>query len=179
MHPRQYKPLLIALLANGFLSLALTELNHHLAGWSITLLLPAAFVIFAGLNLGYLQGLIACMLTGLLHDAALPVPDGFFTLALPTLHLAFHRFRSKLHKKGGLGTVLLAQVLNFGVLILLAIFLSYELTESIVRHLPSILLQVFLSQILLFLIGLYFLEIQRKLVTLTGAGFVEAKGRST
>jgi hypothetical protein len=179
MHPRQYKPLIIALLANGFLWLALTELNHHLAGWSITLLLPAAFVLFAGLNLGYLQGLTACMLTGLLQDAALPVPYGFFTLALPTLHLAFHRLRSKLHKKGGFGTILLAQVLNFGVLILLAISLSYELTESIVRHLPLILLQVFLSQILLFLIGLYFLEIQRKLATLAGAGLVDAKGSTT
>ena len=178
MHPRQYKPLLIALLANGFLSLALTELNHHLAGWSITLLLPAAFVLFAGLNLSYLHGLTACMLTGLLHDAALPVPDGFFTLTLPTLHLAFHRFRSKLHKKGGLGTALLAQVLNFGALILLAISLSYE-RESILSHLPSVLMQVFLSQILLLLIGLYFLEFQRKLVTLTGAGFLEAKGSST
>ena len=178
MHPRQYKPLLIALLANGFLSLALTELNHHLAGWSITLLLPAAFVLFAGLNLSYRQGLTACILTGLLHDAALPVPDGFFTLTLPTLHLAFHRFRSKLHKKGGLGTALLAQVLNFGALILLAISLSYE-RESILSHFPSVLMQVFLSQILLLLIGLYFLEIQRKLVTLTGAGFLEAKGSST
>jgi hypothetical protein len=179
MHPRRYKPLLIALLANGFLSLALTELNHHLAGWSITLLLPAAFVLFAGLNLSYRQGLTACILTGLLHDAALPVPDGFFTLTLPTLHLAFHRFRSKLHKKGGLGTALLAQVLNFGVLILLAISLSSELGESIVSHLPSILLHVLLSQILLLIIGLYFLETQRKLATLTRTGFAEAQASST
>ena len=176
---RQYKGFLIAMLANGFLSLALTELNHHLAGWSITLLIPAIFVLYAGLTLDYLQGLTVCLLTGLFHDAALPVPEGFFTLTLPTLHLIFHHFRSKLHKKGGLGTILLAQTLNLGTLILLHISLSSGLTESIVRHLPLILLQLFLSQLLLFLIGLYFLDIQRKAVTLTRARFVEAKGRST
>ena len=178
MHPRQHIPLLITLLANGFLWLALTELNHHLASWSLTILLPASFVLFAGLNLRYVQGLIACLLTGLLQDAALPVPQGFFTLALPTLHLVIHRLRSKLHKKGGLGTILLAQVLNITVLLLLTIILGGGLTGSITRHLPSILTQILLSQFLLLIVSFYFLEIQRKLATLAGAGIVGATDSS-
>ena len=53
MHFRRHIPLLIALFANGLLWLILTELNHHLAIWSLTILIPAAFVLYAGLNLRF------------------------------------------------------------------------------------------------------------------------------
>ncbi len=164
MYFRRHIPLLIALLANGLLWLILTELNHHLACLSLTILIPAAFVLYAGLNLRFAAGMTACLLAGFLQDAALPFsPHGFFTLTLPTLHLAFYRLRGKLHREGGLDTVLLAQILNLVTILVLAIYLGRGLNGGITRHLPALLLQTLLAQVLLFCIGGYFLETQRRL----------------
>tara|TARA_A100001037_G_C15061543_1_gene595020 strand:+ start:348 stop:890 length:543 start_codon:yes stop_codon:yes gene_type:complete len=164
MHLRRAIPLLIALMANGMFSLLLMEINHSLAPWSLHLLLPAVFVLYPALNLSYRAGLTACLLTGLLQDAALPLsPHGFFTLALPTLHLIIHRLRHKLHREGGLDSVLLAQLLNLATLLVLTAMLSPAQPGGLPAHLPALLFQILLAQVLLFLVGSYFLDIQRRL----------------
>ena len=164
MHLRRNLPPLIALLANMGLWLLLIEINHYLALKSLHILVPALFVLYPGLNLGHIKGLVVCLFTGLIQDAALPLPShDFFTLALPTLHLIIHRLRGKLHREGGLDTALLAQLLNLATLLILTAILSPSLPGGIAAHLPALLLQILLSQILLFALGSYFLNLQRRL----------------
>ena len=58
---------------------------------------------------------------------------------------------------------MLAQLLNLATLLILTAILSPSLPGGIAAHLPALLLQILLSQILLFALGSYFLNLQRRL----------------
>lgn len=164
MHLRRHIPLLIALIANNILWLILTELNHYLSIWSLYIMTPALFVLYPALNLSYRKGLLISLLTGLLQDSALPLSsNGFFTLALPTLHLITFRLRDKLHREGGLDTVLLLQVINLITLLVLTVLLSPSQLGGLSAHFLALLLQVLISQLFILVTGNYFLGLQRRL----------------
>ncbi len=177
MNFRRQVPLLIALLANGILWLLVMELNHVLAIWSLAVMLPVAFVLFAGLNLQYWPGFFVAVLSGLMQDAVLPISHGYFILVLPIIHLVIHLLRGKLHKTGGLDSVILAQSLNLSAILLLGILFSYRTEVDWIRNLPRFLVEVLLSQLFLLVGGGYFLELQRKLTAMLGVEFPDKEAQ--
>ena len=156
MHPRRLIPILIALVANAVLGLILQEINHYLSIFSLQILLPVCFVLYAGLNISYYPGLLISLFAGLLQDAALPTPPGYFMIALPILHLVIHRLSPKLHKEGGIDSIFLTQILNLLLMLHLAFLFHQQFPSS---FLPSFL-QIMASQLLLLLVGPTHLAIQ-------------------
>ena len=163
MHVRRHIPFIVALLANGALAIFLAELNHFASRFSIQLLLPACFILYPGLCLGYSQGLLVSFLAGICLDASIPPlgedPDDFFsyfTVALPLFHLVIHRISPKLHKEGGLDSLLLAQALN----LLLLLHLAFGFSRHFHSPLLSNFLQILLSQTALLLIAPIHLALQ-------------------
>lgn len=163
MHVRRHIPFIVALLANGALAIFLAELNHFTSRYSLQLLLPACFILYPGLCMGYSQGLILSILAGMCLDASIPPlgedPDDFFsyfTVALPLLHLIIHRISPKLHKEGGLDSLLLAQVLNLALLL----HLAFDFSRHFHSPFLSNLLQILLSQAALLLVAPIHLALQ-------------------
>lgn len=151
------------------------EINHHLSAISLQVLIPASFVLFAGLSLPYFSGLLVCIVAGIMQDATLPTPPGYFTLALPILHIVLHRLSPKLHKEGGLDSILITQALNLLILMHLAFHFSQQ------YHTPflSIILQILASQLLLLITAPTHLALQIALSTHLGVEITDEETRNT
>jgi len=175
MHPRRHIPTLIALVANAFLGMLLLEINHHLSAISVQVLIPASFVLFAGLSLTYPSGLLVCIVAGIMQDAALPTPPGYFTLALPILHFVLYRLSPKLHKEGGLDSLLITQALNLLVLL----HLSFHFSQQYHTPLLPIILQILASQLLLLITAPTLLALQIALSTYLGVEVTDEETRNT
>lgn len=155
---------MIALVANAFLGLILIEINHHMSLLSLQLLIPASFVLYAGLNMRYGPGLFVCIIAGLMQDAAVSTPYGYFTITLPVIHFVLHRLSPKLHKDGGVDSILITQGLNLIVLLHLSFHFQQEYPGSFL----SVFIQVIASQLLLLLVGPAHLAVQIALSTAFG-----------
>lgn len=175
MHPRRHFPTLIALLANGVLSLCIAELNHYASVCSIQLLLPACFILYPGLCLGYFQGLVVCVISGLMLDSAIPAPESFFSILLPIQHLILHRVSPKLHKEGGLDSFLLAQVLNFIPLLYLAVHFSRQFPTPFLAN----FLQILASQVTLLVLAPLHLASQVALSSYLGIDLNDEEARAS
>ena len=167
MHPRRHIPILIALVANAILGLILIEVNHHLSAFALQAIIPASFVLYAGLCMSYLPGLIVCTLSGLMLDASIPTPPGYFLIALPIMQIVIHRLRPKLHKEGGIDSILITQLLNLIALL----HLSFIYHQQAPIPVFSSFVQILASQTLLLVIVPTHLAIQ---IALSSALGIEA-----
>jgi small basic protein len=174
MHPRRHIPIPIALLANAILGLILIEANHYLSGFSLQAIIPASFVLYAGLCMSYLPGLFVCIVSGLMMDASIPTPPGYFLITLPILQLVIHRLRPKLHREGGLDSILITQFLN--LLVLLHLSFLYHQQAPIPLFLSFI--QILTSQTLLLVILPTHLAIQIALSSALGIDVNEEEAKS-
>ncbi len=174
MNPRRHIPILIAIVANAVLGLILIEVNHHLSVISLQALVPASFVLYAGLCMSYLPGLIVVSVAGLMLDAVIPTPGGYFLVALPILQIIIHRLSPKLHKEGGIDSILITQLLNLLVLLHLAFLFHKQAPVPIF----STFIQILASQLLLLLLVPTHLSIQIALSTALGIEVNDEEAKS-
>ena len=91
---------IVIVLANALLVFLSNQVNHHLGHFPVSAFLLGLALPVAGLRLRVRPGMIAMLLSGLVIDAARPVPFGSSSLVLATLFVCWHAVRSRLPREG-------------------------------------------------------------------------------
>ncbi len=122
---RRYDPRwLIVFLANLLLWWMVGIANHYLAGAAVHCYVGGAFVVYSALRLDYRHGLIAVILTGLLVDAATPVPYGTSLFLLGLVHATLIYGRRRFPREGAIFGIVLALFANLFLFIALSFLLA-------------------------------------------------------
>lgn len=160
---------LIIMAANAVLLFLLTWVNQSFAIWSISLYLPAAFVLLTAIHGNNRVAFATALVTGLFIDALSPLPyfSQTFILVLCTTILMGLRQRIRagsILQATAIGVA--ANTLAFCALTLLVLYFSLLTID-----LPSILrivTDLALSQIAFLAVTPWFLEFQKSLLHLIG-----------
>ena len=163
---RKYDPRwLIVFLANLLLWWLVGMLNHFLADASLHCYIGGLFVVYSSLRLDYRHGLVAVLMTGLMIDAAAPVPYGTSMLLLGLVHATLIYGRRRFPREGALFGIVVALFAN----LFLFIFLSFLLAGANPRP-GSAWLRLFVdllaSQLLIAAVTPWFLALQDRAMEL-------------
>ncbi len=139
--------------------------NSYLSGSAVHLYVGGLFVVYSALRLDRKHGLIAIVLTGLMVDAAEPVPYGTSMLLLGLVHATLLYGRQRFPREGAVFGIVVALFAN----LFLVIALSFLLVGGNPRP-GSAWLRVFVdllaSQFLLVVITPWFLALQDRAMEL-------------
>ena len=156
---------LIVFLANVLLWWLVGLANNHLSTSSIHFYVGGLFVVYSALRLDHKHGLIAMVLTGLLVDAAEPVPYGTSMLLLGLVHATLVYGRRRFPREGAVFGIVVALLCN----LFLVIVLSFLLVGTNPRP-GSAWLRIFVdllaSQLLIAAITPWFLSLQDRAMEL-------------
>lgn len=157
---RKYDPRwLIVFLANLLLWWLVGLLNDVLATSAVHIYAGGLFVVYSALRLDRKHGLIAVLLTGLLIDAAEPLPYGTSMLLLGLVHATLLYGRQRFPREGAVFGIVVALFAN----LFLVIALSFLLVGANPRP-GSAWLRIFVdlvaSQLFLLVITPWFLALQ-------------------
>lgn len=163
---RRYDPRwLIVFLANLLLWWLVGLANHYFANASLHFYIGGLFVVYSALRLDHRNGLIVIVLTGLMMDAAEPVPFGTSMLLLGFVHATLLYGRRRFPREGAVFGIVVALFAN----LFLIIALSFLLVGANPRP-GSAWLRVFVdllaSQLLLAVLTPWFLALQDRAMTL-------------
>jgi rod shape-determining protein MreD len=156
---------LIVFLANLLLWWLVGLLNHHVAGFAVHCYVGGLFVVYAALRLDRKHGLIAVVLTGLLVDAAGPLPYGTSMVLLGVVHATLVYGRQRFPREGAVFGIVVALFAN----LFLVIALSFLLVGANPRPATAwlrIFADLLASQLLIMVITPWFLAVQDRLMEL-------------
>ena len=163
---RKYDPRwLLVFLANLVLWWLAGLANHYLANSALHLYLSGLFVVYAALRLDRMHGLIAIVLTGLLVDAAEPVPFGTNLLLLGLVHATLLYGRQRFPREGAVFGIVVALFSN----LFLFIALSFLLVGANPRPADAwlrLFVDLLVSQLVLVVITPWFLALQDRAMAL-------------
>lgn len=145
------------------------QANHYLAPWGMYLWVGGLFVTFAGLRLPPQEGFNACFLTGLLLDAATPVPFGLQAFLFGIAQLILVRLRHRIAAEETLVAVSVALLTNLGLFLTLAFLRVGEIAPSGAAGL-RLLTDLVLSQCVLALAAPWYFALQLRAIESIGAG---------
>lgn len=163
---KRFKQIAVVVLANLVLLFFLFEFNSFLSPWGLYMTIGGLFVVFPALKLPFEQGFIAVFFTGLCWDALTPVPFGFFAFLMSALCVGIYQMRHRLRSQRKFYIVLAAFVAN-----VLIIVVCWLLWGSLWFHwdaLARFSLELMLSQLLVVLLGFWFIELQENALFLMG-----------
>lgn len=163
---------IVIVLANGLLVFVGGQLNHYLAHLPVSLFLYGLCLPVAGLRLRFRPGFIAMFLSGLVIDAARPVPFGSTALLLSALFTGWHAVRTRLPREGVAAAVLGALLAN--VVIFLAQPLLLGPSVALASTTASrVLVDLLCSQVAIVLLGPWFCALQEQALLLRGVNLAE------
>jgi len=147
-----------------FLSLVLlwflvSQANHELSPWRISVFAGGLFVVFAALRLERREGLIAVFAAGLLHDSVAPVWFGLHALLFTAAHAFIYHIRQRVHREETLVGVLAVLLANLGIFLGLSFAVARTLPTGIDPW-PRLLMDLLVSQLALAAITPWFLSLQ-------------------
>jgi hypothetical protein len=108
---------LIVFAAGMLLWTVQAQLNHYISIWQLSVMLGGLPIAFAGLRLGYREGVRALLLTGFWFDAASPVPFGMHAFLFVFAHTVIHSVRGRLAREEPLVGTVVAALSNLVVFI--------------------------------------------------------------
>lgn len=162
---------IVIVMANGLLAFLGGQFNHYLAHFPVSVFLFGLCLPVAGLRLRFRPGMIAMFLSGLVIDAARPVPFGSSSLILCALYTCWHAVRTRLPRDGVAPPVIGALLAN------LALFLAQPLllgaTLAIGASWSRVLVDLLLSQFAVIVIGPWFFALQEQALLLRGVNLAE------
>jgi rod shape-determining protein MreD len=121
---RRYDPRWLIVFAANLLLWWLTGmLNDRLAGVAVHVYAGGLFVAYAALRLDRRHGLAAIVLTGLVLDAAAPVPFGTSVVLFGLIHATLLYGRQQLPREGAVFGVVVALLANLFLFIALSFLL--------------------------------------------------------
>lgn len=157
----------VVFLFNLLLYFIIGEINHLLAGWSLHLHLDVLLLIFFGLHLNRLSGVVFTVLLGLLADAAHPVPTGTFVLGYLGIWYAFVWFQHRIRRQNPGHVRVVALSIQVLWMLVLAIFLGDGFLASTV-YWQRILMDLILSGVVLLAVVWPWCAFQKKLLLSLG-----------
>ena len=163
---RKYDPRwLIIFLANLLLWWLVGLANNYLAPHAVHLYVGGMFTVYAALRLDRRHGLIATVLTGMLFDAAMPVPFGTSVILFGLVHATLLSGRQRFPREGAVFGIVVAQLAN--------LFLFIALTFLLVGANPRpadawlrIFVDLLASQLVILLVTPWFLALQDRAMAL-------------
>lgn len=161
------RQVLLVLLANGVLVFLVAELNTVLAPFSVYVTVAGALIVYPALKLPIRSGLPAAFLTGALLDALLPTPPGLLLFSLSFLYVVLQRFRVRLRVQRGVHFAVVACAANLVLLLVLSI--GYLPGQGQVAYGWRTLFEAVLSEGLVFVLSLWFFDLQETSLGLFGA----------
>jgi hypothetical protein len=163
---RRYDPRwLIVFGANLLLWWLLGLVNHYLAGISLHCYVGGLFVVYAALRLDYRHGLAAVLLTGLLIDAAAPVPYGTSMMLLGLVHATLIYGRRRFPREGAVFGIVVAMFANLFLFIVLSFLLAGGNPRPGAAWL-RLFVDLLASQLLLVVVTPWFLALQDRAMAL-------------
>ncbi len=162
---------IVIVLANGLLVFLGGQLNHYLAHLPVSVFLLGLFLPVAGLRLRFRPALIAVFLSGLVADAARPVPFGSSALLLALLLTVWHAIRSRLPRGGVAPAIIGALLANLVLFFAQPLLLGGAVAGS--ATLGRILVDFGASQLALVLLGPWFFALQEQALLLMGVNLAE------
>jgi hypothetical protein len=163
---RKYDPRWLIVFGANFLLWWLVGLaNDYLAGWSVHLYVGGLFTVYSSLQLDRKHGLIAIALTGLLLDAATPVPFGTSLVLFGLIHAVLLYGRRQFPREGPVFGIVVAQLTN----LFLFIALSFLLVGGNPRPADAwlrLFVDLLASQLVILLIAPWFLALQARAMEL-------------
>jgi rod shape-determining protein MreD len=159
--------LLLTLLPLVLLTLLMSQINHVLAPWHVSLFVGGLLVIFTALQLDFDTGFAAVFLTGLLCDAASPVRFGTHAFLFATAHTLIFSVRSRLPRGESLVSLVFALLANLGMFLALSLLLVAH-TPLPFGIWPRLLINLLCSQAFLALIAPWFFALQARTLAFDG-----------
>jgi hypothetical protein len=167
----------ILFLTQVLLWVLVSQANHALSGLHVYLFCGALYVIYAALVLPFREGLIVCVLSGLLCDANMPIAPSVSRLALGLAHTHLLLFllahtvifslRDRLPREETMTQVLVALLTNLAMLLLFSlIHTRHALAPAQVWR--SLLPDLVFSQVCLALAAPWFFSLQERSLVLAG-----------
>jgi hypothetical protein len=156
---------LIVFAANLLLWWLVGLANSYLAGFAVHLYVGGLFIVYASLQLDRKHGLIAIALTGLMFDAAEPVPFGTSLLLFGLIHATLLYGRRQFPREGAVFGIVVAQLAN----LFLFIALSFLLVGANPRPADAwlrLFVDLLASQLVILLVAPWFLALQARVMEL-------------
>ena len=163
---RRYDPRwLIVFAANLLLWWLAGLVNNFCASLAVHFYLGGLMVVYAALRLDRKHGLIAIMLTGLLLDAAEPVPFGTSVALLGLIHATLLYGRQQFPREGAVFGIVVALLANLFLFIALSFLLVGENPRPGEAWL-RVFVDLLASQLLILLVAPWFLALQDRAMAL-------------
>ncbi|MDI1249845.1 MAG: hypothetical protein PSV13_13350 [Lacunisphaera sp.] len=139
--------------------------NDYLSRYSLHLYVGGLFVVYSSLQLDRKHGLIAVALTGLLFDAAEPVPFGTSLFLFGLIHATLLYGRRQFPREGSVFGIVIAQLANLFLFIALS-FLLVGANPNPAGAWLRLFVDLLASQLVILLIAPWFLTLQARLMDL-------------
>jgi hypothetical protein len=159
--------LLLTLLPLVLLTLLVSQLNHALAPWHVSLFVGGLLVVFTALQLDFDTGFAAVFLAGLFCDAASPVHFGTHAFIFATAHTLVFSVRNRLPRGETFVNLVFALLANLGIFIALSLLLTAR-TPLPFGVWPRLLLNLLCSQAFLALVAPWFFALQARTLAFDG-----------
>ena len=135
--------------------------NDYLSRHSLHLYVGGLFVVYASLQLDRKHGLIAIVLTGLMFDAAEPVPFGTSLFLFGLIHATLLYGRRQFPREGAVFGIVVAQLANLFLFIALS-FLLVGANPDPAGAWLRLFVDLLASQLAILLIAPWFLALQQR-----------------
>jgi rod shape-determining protein MreD len=158
---------LVFFLTQFLLWVLVSQVNHELTPWGISLFMGGLFVGFSALHFERREAVIGAFAAGFLHDVGTPLPFGTHAIVFSAAVIFLHHVRHRLNRHEGLIIVMVILIANLGL------FLAVSAVA--VRLLPDaggltsrVFSDLIASQLTLALVAPWFLALQAKALEIAG-----------
>ena len=162
----KYRWLIVGILHLG-LAICFAQLNSFFASFGPSLLVIGLAISFSSLSLSYGHGILSLLLAGLYLESKAPLPTGYITLGILTLHLIFFVTRSRYRRESKIAgpiTSLLANAMLFAI-VSLASARAFGLPPEGMGYAAW---NLFWSSLVIVLISKFYFALQTDLLALFG-----------
>ena len=161
---------IVIVLANALLVFLGGQLNHYLAHFSVSVFVSGLCLPVSGLRLRFRPGFIAMAVSGLVLDAARPVPFGSSALLLTALFTGWHAVRARLPRTGTAPAVVGAVLANLVIFLAQPLLIPGALAATTASR---VAVDLFGSQVAVVLLGPWFFALQEQALLLRGVNLGE------
>jgi hypothetical protein len=161
--------LALSIACNFLLWLIVSQTNHYLAIWHVSLFVAGAMVAFPALRMNYGDGARVVFVSGLFLDAAAPVPFGLHAFFLLLSHGIVYNLRARLPREESVVGLLVALSANLGIFLALSVALMVRGRLPFAIW-PRLFLDCLASQVVLALITPWFFALSERALEIGGVG---------
>ncbi|MBU62364.1 MAG: rod shape-determining protein MreD [Opitutae bacterium] len=161
---------LLVLSSNCLVLFFLFSLNDYWGRYGIYFYLPGLFFLFGSTRLSNRNGAMVAFLTGLLIDSTTTSPFGLHAFGLTLCHLIAREGGEGMEATRGIRPHIYQQLANLLLIATLTISSFVQSAETSFQGWHRLSIDIIASQLLLFLLGSWFLAFQNHLPQFDGVG---------